>query len=199
MAEPLILASGSATRAGMLRAAGVPFEVVVPRVDEAALKAALVAEERPARDIADALAEMKAARVSGKRPEALVLGGDQVLSCEGQLYSKPGSPEEACEQIAALMGQTHRLHSAAVIYQGGEPVWRHVSEARLTMGRLSSAWIEGYVARNWDAIRHSVGGYRIEEEGVRLFARVDGDHFTVLGMPLLPLLQFLSVRGAIPA
>ena len=197
MAEPLILASGSATRAGMLRAAGVPFEVVVPRVDEAALKAALVAEGRPARDIADALAEMKAARVSGKRPEALVLGGDQVLSCEGRLFSKPGRPEEACEQIAALMGQTHRLYSAAVIYQGGEPVWRHVSEARLTMGRLSSAWIEGYVARNWDAIRHSVGGYRIEEEGVRLFSRIDGDHFTILGLPLLPLLSFLSLRGTI--
>ena len=197
MAEPLILASGSATRAGMLRAAGVPFEVVVPRVDEAALKAALIAEERPARDIADALAEMKAARVSGKRPEALTLGGDQVLSCEGRLFSKPASPEEACEQIAALMGQTHRLHSAAVIYQGGEPVWRHVSEARLTMGQLSAAWVEGYVARNWDAIRHSVGGYRIEEEGVRLFSRIDGDHFTILGLPLLPLLSFLSLRGTI--
>jgi septum formation protein len=199
MAEPLVLASGSATRAQMLRAAEVPFEIVVPRVDEAALKEALLAEERSARDIADALAEMKAARVSGKRPEALTLGCDQTLSCDGRLLSKPASPEEAREQIAALMGRTHRLHSAAVIYQGGEPVWRHVSEARLTMGRLSEAWVDGYVARNWDAIRHSVGGYRIEEEGVRLFSRIEGDHFTILGLPLLPLLSFLSIRGTIPS
>ena len=199
MAEPLVLASGSATRAGLLRAAGVPFEVVVPRVDEAALKAALLAEERPARDIADALAEMKAARVSAKRPEALTLGCDQVLSCEGRIFSKPATPEDAREQVAALMGRTHRLHSAAVIYQGGEPIWRHVAEARLTMGRLSEGWLDGYVARNWDAIRHSVGGYRIEEEGVRLFSRIEGDHFTILGLPLLPLLSFLSIRGSIPS
>jgi septum formation protein len=183
----------------MLRAAGVPFETVVPRVDEEALKAALLAEERSARDIADALAEMKAARVSGKRPAALVLGCDQTLSCEGRLFSKPATPDEAREQIAALMGRTHKLHSAAVIYHGGEPVWRHVGEARLTMGRLSEAWVEGYVARNWDAIRHSVGGYRIEEEGVRLFSRIEGDHFTILGVPLLPLLSFLSIRGTIPS
>lgn len=197
--EPLVLASGSATRAAMLRAAGLDFEVVVPRVDEEALKAALLAEERSARDIADALAEMKAARVSGKRPEALVLGCDQTLSCEGRLFSKPASPEEAREQIGALMGRTHRLHSAAVIFRGGEPLWRHVSEARLTMGRLSEDWLDGYVARNWDSLRHSVGGYRIEEEGVRLFSRIDGDHFTVLGLPLLPLLSYLATRGSIPS
>ena len=197
--EPLVLASGSATRAAMLRAAGLSFEVEVPRVDEEALKAALLAEERPARDVADALAEMKAARVSGRRPGALAIGSDQTLSCDGRLFSKPKTPEEAREQIGALMGRTHRLHSAAVICRDGEPLWRHVSEARLTMGRLSEAWLDGYVARNWDSIRHSVGGYRIEEEGVRLFARIEGDHFTILGMPLLPLLQFLSARGSIPS
>ncbi len=197
MAELLVLASGSATRAGMLSAAGVPFETVVPRVDEDALKDALLAEKRSARDIADALAEMKAARVSAKRPEALVLGSDQTLSCEGRLFSKPESPEAAREQITQLLGRTHELHSAAVIYLGGEPAWRHVSEARLTMGRFTEPWLDGYVARNWERIRHSVGGYRIEEEGVRLFARIEGDHFTILGLPLLPLLQFLSIRGVI--
>lgn len=197
--EPLVLASGSATRAGMLRAAGLSFEVVVPRVDEEALKAALRAEDRPARDIADALAEMKALRVSAKRPGALVVGSDQTLSCEGRLLSKPATPDEAREQILFLMERTHRLHSAAVVARDGEPLWRHVSEARLTMGRLSEAWIEGYVARNWESLRHSVGGYRIEEEGVRLFARIEGDHFTILGLPLLPLLSFLSVRGSIPS
>lgn len=199
MEEPLLLASGSATRAAMLRAAGVPFAVEAPRVDEAALKEALLAEKRTPRDIADALAEMKAARVSGRRPGALVLGADQTLSCEGRLFSKPASPEEALAQLRDLAGRTHRLHSAAVIYQGGEPVWRQVSEARLTMGRLSDAWLEGYVARNWESLRHSVGGYRIEEEGVRLFTRIEGDHFTILGLPLLPLLGFLSLRGTIPS
>ena len=199
MPEPLVLASGSATRAAMLRAAAVEFEVVVPRVDEEALKAGLLAEGAPARDIADALAEMKAARVSGRRPEALVLGCDQTLSCDGRLFSKPATPDEAREQLRTLMGRTHRLHSAAVIYQHEEPVWRHVSEARLTMGRLSDEWLDGYLARNWEAVRHSVGGYRVEEEGVRLFTRIDGDHFTILGLPLLPLLSFLTLRGAIPS
>jgi septum formation protein len=199
MPEPLVLASGSATRAAMLRAAAVEFEVVVPRVDEEALKAGLLAEGAPARDIADTLAEMKAARVSGRRPEALVLGCDQTLSCDGRLYSKPATPEDAREQLQSLMGRTHKLHSAAVIYQHEEPVWRHVSEARLTMGRLSDEWLDGYLARNWEAVRHSVGGYRVEEEGVRLFTRIDGDHFTILGLPLLPLLSFLTLRGAIPS
>lgn len=195
----LVLASGSATRAAMLRAAGLDFEVVVPRVDEGALKEALLAEGASPRDLADALAEMKAARVAPKRPEALTLGGDQVLSCEGRIFSKPGTPEEAREQLGFLMGRTHKLHSAAVIYRGEEPVWRHVSEARLIMGRMSDEWIDGYLRRNWDEVRHSVGAYQVEAEGVRLFSRIDGDHFTVLGLPLLPLLSFLSVRGSIPA
>jgi septum formation protein len=197
--EPIVLASGSATRQAMLRAAGVPFEVLVARVDEEALTAALLAEERSPRDIADALAEMKAARVSEKVPGALVVGADQVLSCEGRLLSKPATPDEAREQLLFLMGKTHRLHSAAVIYRGGEPIWRHVSEARLTVGRLSEEWLDGYLQRNWEAVRQSVGGYRIEEEGVRLFSRIEGDHFTILGMPLLPLLSFLAVRGTIPS
>ncbi len=197
--EPIVLASGSATRQAMLRAAGVPFEVVVARVDEEALTAALLAEERSPRDIADALAEMKAARASDKAPGALVVGADQVLSCEGRLLSKPATVEEAREQLLFLMGRTHRLHSAAVIYRDGEPLWRHVSEARLTMGRMSEEWLDGYLQRNWESVRQSIGGYRIEEEGVRLFSRIEGDHFTILGLPLLPLLSFLAGRGTIPS
>jgi septum formation protein len=197
--EQLVLASGSSTRAAMLRAAGLEFEVVVPRVDEETFKASLLAEGASARDVADALAEMKAARISGRRPEAFVLGCDQTLSCDGEMFSKPATMEDARAQLRSLMGRTHRLHSAAVIYQHEQPVWREVTEARLTMGRMSEAWLDGYLARNWEAVRHSVGAYRIEEEGVRLFTRIEGDHFTILGLPLLPLLSFLTLRGTIPS
>lgn len=193
----IVLASGSETRATMLRAAGVAFEVERPRLDEAALKAAMLAEGLSPRDLADALAEAKALKVSARRGEALVVGSDQVLACEGRVFGKPETPEEAVEQISALMGRTHLLFSAAVVAQAGRPVWRQVAEAKLTMGRLSEGWVRGYVERNWEAIRHSVGGYRIEEEGVRLMARVEGDHFSILGMPLLPLLQWLALRGEI--
>jgi septum formation protein len=193
----IVLASGSETRARMLRAAGVAFEVERPRLDEAALKAALLAEGVSPRDLADALAEAKAVKVSARRGDALVVGSDQVLACEGAVFGKPATPEEAVEQILALMGRTHSLFAAAVVAQGGRPIWRQVSEARLTMGRLSEPWVRGYVERNWEAVRTSVGGYRIEEEGVRLMARVEGDPFSVLGMPLLPLLHWLGLRGEI--
>ena len=197
--EQLVLASGSATRAALLRAAGLEFEVVVPRVDEETFKEGLLAEGASPRDVADALAEMKAARVSVRRPEAFTLGCDQTLSCEDRLFSKPATRDEAREQLRELMGRTHKLLSAAVIYQHGRPVWREVTEAKLTMGRMSDAWLDGYLERNWESVRHSVGAYRIEEEGVRLFTKIEGDHFTILGLPLLPLLSFLALRGTIPS
>nr|WP_040645762.1 Maf family protein [Rubellimicrobium thermophilum] len=195
----MILASGSAARAAMLQAAELPFRVVRPRVDEAALRDALLAEGHDARAIADALAEMKALRVSAAHPQALVLGADQTLDCEGRLFSKPATPEEARAQIAALAGRRHRLVSAAVLAEGGRPVWRHVAEARLTMRPLSEGFIAAHVARHWEAIRHSVGAYRIEAEGVRLFERVEGDPWTIQGLPLLPLLTFLIQRGVLDA
>ena len=194
---PLILASGSATRLGLLRAAGLAVEAVPPRVDEEAVKAALLAEGHAPRAVADALAELKGARVSQRRPEALVLGCDQALDLGGRMLSKPASPEEALGQLLALAGRTHSLHSAAVLHRGGEPIWRHVSEARLTMRTMSEPWLSAYVGRNWESLRHSVGGYLIEGEGVRLMERIEGDHFTVLGLPLIPLLSFLQGRGDI--
>lgn len=199
MIVPLVLASGSETRARLLRNAGVRFEVVPARVDEEAMKAALLAEAAAPRDIADALAEMKARRVGDKRPESLVLGADQVLEIDRQLLSKPESPEDAKAQIRSLSGRTHRLLSAAVLYEDGKPVWRHVGVARLTMRDISDAYLDDYVARNWDEIRHSVGGYQIEAEGVRLFSRIEGDTFTVQGLPLLELLSYLALRGIVPA
>ena len=197
MPAPLILASGSANRAALLTQACVPFEVVRPRVDEENLRAAMEAEEMPPRDMADALAEMKAARVAAKHLDRLVLGGDQILEFERRALGKPRSEAEALEQLTAMQGKTHRLLSAAVVYEGGKPIWRHVGQVRLSMRPISQGYLQDYVARNWDSIRHSVGGYKLEEEGVRLFSRVDGDYFNVLGLPLLELLSWLALRGEI--
>ncbi|MFW8633906.1 Maf family protein [Cribrihabitans pelagius] len=197
MAAHIVLASGSEIRAHLLRQAGVEFTVDVPRLDEAAVKAGLLAEGAPPRDVADALAEAKARKVSAKHPGLLVLGCDQVLDFEGQLLSKPESPAEALSQLKAMRGKRHMLLSAAVIYRDAEPVWRHVGQVRLSMRHASDSYLEDYVARNWDSIRHAVGGYKLEEEGVRLFTQVDGSYFNVLGLPLIELISYLGLQGVI--
>lgn len=195
----LILASGSEIRAQMLRNAGVTFSVQKASVDEEAIKASLLAENATPRDIADALAEMKARKVSLRNPDALVLGCDQVLDLNGAALSKPATSDAAAEQLRTLRNTTHRLLSAAVLYQAGEPVWRHVGVARLNMRDFSDTFLKDYLIRNWESIRHSVGAYKLEEEGVRLFARIEGDYFTILGLPLLELLNYLTLRGELPA
>ena len=192
----LILASGSATRAALLEGARIPFEVRPARIDEAAAKEALLAEGHPPRDVADALAELKALRV---RAEGPVLGCDQVLEHDGMVLSKPETPEAATDRLALLAGGRHRLHAAAVLAEGGRAVWRHVETVTLTMRPLSRAWIEDYVARRWDAVRHTPGAYLIEGEGARLFSRVDGDHDAALGLPLAALVGVLIARGALDA
>jgi septum formation protein len=192
-----VLASTSPIRLQMLRLAGLTVEAVAPRVDEATVRDALVAEGANPRDIADALAEMKARKVAEKRPGDLVLGCDQVLALDRTILSKPETPDEARDHLRQLRGRSHKLLSAIVAYENAEPVWRHVAEARLTMHQISDTYLEDYVARNWDSIRHSVGCYKIEEEGVRLFSAVSGDHFTILGLPLLPLLAWLGTKGMI--
>ena len=197
MPVPLILASGSSIRADMLRKAGVAFDIALPRIDEEAVKAALIAEQAKPRDVADALAEMKARKISDKNPGAFVIGCDQVLDFKGEILSKPASPDEAFSQLSTMQGHHHSLLSAAVIVENGQPIWRHVGQVRLHMRPLSQTYLHSYVTRNWESIRQAVGGYKLEEEGVRLFTDIDGDYFNVLGMPLIELLNFLAVRGRI--
>ena len=162
-----------------------------------AIKASLLEEGAKPRDIADALAEHKARKIAGREPGALVLGSDQVLEFEGRVFSKPESADDLKSQLMEMRGKTHQLHAAAVIYEDAAPVWRSVKTVRLSMRDFSQTFLDGYVARNWDQVRHAVGGYQIEAEGTRLFHQISGDYFAILGMPLLDVLSYLSARGAI--
>lgn len=199
MSRTLLLASASATRLALLQNAGLAITALPVRIDEETIRLALEAEGADPRDVADALAEMKARKLAEKRPEALVLGCDQVLEFDRRVFGKPRDQSEALTQLRMFRGQSHRLLSALVVYDQGKPVWRHMGRADLKMRDFSDNWLEAYVLRNWDSIRHSAGGYKLEEEGIRLFSSIEGDYFTILGLPLLPLLQWLELRGFIDA
>lgn len=194
----LVLASQSASRRAMLAAAGVPFEAVAAGVDEDAAKQAL-AGAAP-RDLAVALAELKAVRISAREPDALVLGSDSLVVLEdGAVLDKPASREEAEDHLARMSGRVHDLWSAAVIAEGGRPVWRHVERARMHVRPLSYSFVSGYLDSEWPAISGCVGCYRLEGHGVQLFHRIEGSHFTVLGLPLLPVLDYLRTRQVLSA
>ncbi len=198
-APPLILASGSPYRRGMLEAAGLSFEVVVADVDETALKRALAARapKPQAAEVAERLACAKAVAVSTRHPEALVIGADQVLALGEELFDKPGGVAAARAQLARLRGKTHRLISAVALAQGESVLWSHCGEATLTMRAFSDAFLDRYVAAAGPRIAGIVGAYEIEGPGVQLFDRIEGDHFTIIGLPLVPLLAELRSRGAI--
>jgi nucleoside triphosphate pyrophosphatase len=191
----LLLASRSDARRHMLQAAGVPFEAVEAELDEAAAKGGLEAAGFDARGIAEELAQLKALSVEAGK-DALVLGSDQTLELDdGIMLSKPGSREEAYDQLSSLSGRTHFLHSSAVVAQDGEAIWWHCETVEMTMRRLGQAFLEDYLDREYENVRWSVGGYRIEGLGAQLFERIEGSHFAVLGLPLLPLLGYLRERG----
>jgi septum formation protein len=194
MNAPLVLASQSASRQAMLGAAGIEFVARASSLDESAFKRRLAAS--PAPEIALALAEAKAAAVSEDMLGALVLGGDSLVEVEGQIFDKPRSREEAAEHLRKFSGHTMALHSAAALVRDGVTVWRHVETADLYVRVLPAQFIEDYLDFEWPAVAGCVGVFRIEARGVQLFDRIEGSHFTVLGMPLLAVLAALRDVGA---
>lgn len=192
----LILASKSTARRAVLAGAGVPFEAEASGVDEDAAKARLLAAGADPRAVAEALAEEKAVAVSRNRAE-LVLGADQTLELDGRLYDKAETIDEARDRLKALRGRPHRLHSAMVVAEGGAVVWRETVSATLTMRDFSDAFLEAYLAAEGEHALGSVGCYRLEGSGVQLFADIEGDYFTILGLPLMGLLDLLRRRGVL--
>lgn len=197
MTEKIILASGSPFRKAMLADAGVDIEAVPATLDERALEAPLQDSGASPEDVALVLAEAKATEVSERRPGALVLGCDQTLSLGDEVFHKPADMEGARRHLLALSGKTHQLNSAAVLVRDGKVLWRHVGIASMTMRKLDPAFIGRHLARVGAKALSSVGAYQIEGEGVQLFEKIEGDHFTIVGLPLLPLLAELRTLGAI--
>jgi septum formation protein len=182
----------------VLDGAGVPYEAATAGVDEDAVKAAMLAEGANAREVADALAELKAIKVSRSRPE-FVVGADQTLEFEGELYDKAETLAQARARLRALRGKPHKLHSAVVVAKDGAPIWREVVTATLTMRDFSDAFLEDYLAAEGEGALGSVGCYRLEGRGVQLFSKIEGDYFTILGLPLMGLLDLLRRHGELPA
>jgi septum formation protein len=196
-APPVVLASASSTRAHLLRAAGVRFEQRPAAVDESSLKEALRAEGVSAGDAAVALAELKAQRVASHMQDAIVLGADQILVCENRWFDKPRDRAEARAQLSALAGRWHELATAVVACRGGARVWHHLAVPRLWLRDCSPEFLEAYLDALGEAALTSVGAYQIEGVGAQLLARVQGDHCAVMGLPLLPLLEFLRGQGVL--
>ncbi len=191
----LILASGSVYRARMLSQAGLEFQVMPSAVDEDEIKRAMIAERAGGGDIALALADLKARRISGKAPSALVVGADQLLECSGVFFDKPPDRAAADQQLRHLRGKTHRLHTAAVVLRDGRMIWHHIEVPALTMRPFSDDFLARYLDRAGDALTQCVGAYELEGLGIHLFDAIEGDYFSVLGLPLGPLLGFLRQHG----
>jgi septum formation protein len=196
-APRLILASASAARKALLHGAGLRFEALPAHIDEAGVKQAAVASGMPAPEAAVLLAELKAKRIARRDPDALVIGCDQLLVCEGKWFDKPENLAEARDHLVALRGRTHTLVTAVLCQRGDQRLWHHVAQPRLTMRSFSDAFLEAYVAAEGDALTTTVGAYRLEGLGIHLFDKVEGEHATILGLPLLHLLGYLRQYGVV--
>ena len=196
-ARPIVLASASVARQKMLAAAGVPAISDAAHIDESAVKGSMAQRGATPRDVAIALAEFKAGQVSSRHPGALVIGADQILECDGRMYDKPSSLAAARQQLLDLRGRTHTLVSAVVVVRDRQRLWHESAAARLTVRAFSDRFLDDYLTRLGDAVCRSVGAYQLEGLGVQLFSKIDGDFFTILGMPLMPLLSYLRGNGAI--
>jgi septum formation protein len=195
----IILASASKARRAILESAGVSVTVDPAAIDESAVKASLAAERLGAGEMAVQLADMKAARISARHPGLIVLGADQILECDKRAFDKPVDLAEARDQLLQLRGRGHRLYASLVALRDGRRLWQHTSQAVLTMRDFSNGFLEQYLGAIGPAALESVGAYQLEGRGAQLFARIDGDYFTILGLPLLPLLEFLRLQGELPA
>ncbi|MES3030235.1 MAG: Maf family protein [Pseudomonadota bacterium] len=198
MSTQIILASKSAARRAVLTGAGVSFEVSVAGVDEDAVKNAMLAEGASPRDVADALAELKAIKVSRSKP-GFVIGSDQTLEFEGKLYDKAETVEAAAERLKTMRGKPHKLHSAVVVAKDGAPIWREIVSATLTMRDFSDEFLATYLELEGEEALGSVGCYRLEGPGAQLFSKIEGDYFAILGLPLMGLLDLFRRHGVLAA
>ena len=197
MSLPIILASASKSRANLMRAAGITFDIVPAHADEDSVKASLKAEGATAAQCAETLAELKAVQISQRHHEALVIGADQMLDCDGIWFDKPKDMDGARSHLLLLRGKTHVLPTAVCVALNGSRIWHHVAQPRLTVRDFSDAFIETYLEAAGTAVLSSVGAYQLEGPGAQLFTRIDGDFFTILGLQLLELLGFLREHGAV--
>jgi septum formation protein len=198
LVQTLILASRSESRAALLRQAGVACSIWPADVDEDAAKVKLLARGAGPDEIASALAGLKALEISQHMPKALVLGADQVLVCGGKPLSKAGDLAEARDQLKFLRGKAHALYSAAAVFEAGRQIWQHVGRVEMQMREFSDGFIDGYQAAQGDDVLSAVGCYKLEGAGAQLFSSVSGDYFSVMGLPLLELLEFLRRKGVCP-
>jgi len=195
----LVLASQSASRRALLSAAGLEFEALPAAVDEATIKVSARAEGMAVADAATLLADAKAARIARRHPEALVIGADQILVCEGEWFDKPEDVEAARFHLRRLRNKPHELVTAVVVWREGERAWHHVARPRLVMRDFSDAFLDDYLAREGGFVTQSVGAYRLEGLGLQLMRDIRGEHTAILGLPMLPLLAYLRDSGVIPA